>query len=148
MASRYPTFFTRDPLSGAFWCVASTVGLINLGRFTTPWILWPIFFLCLYATVYRNVMRSMLLNKKGYFSGRRMNEHWLYEEMQDRKVAALILPIVRTEIGRQELFIPTDSVWRATVPGWAWERRSEIASRIAERWKPRDFHLPNDLGST
>jgi hypothetical protein len=92
-------------------------------------------------------MRSILLNKKGYFSGRRMNEHWIYEEMQDRKVAALILPIVRTEIGRQELFIPTDAVWRATVPEWARERRSEIAPRIAERWKSRDFHLPNDLGS-
>jgi hypothetical protein len=53
MANRYPTFFTRDPLPGAFWCVAGTIGLINLGRSTSPWILWPIFFLWLYATVYR-----------------------------------------------------------------------------------------------
>jgi hypothetical protein len=145
MPNRYPTFFTRDPLSGAFWCVAGTVGLVNLGRSTSPWILWPIFFLWLYLTVYRNVMRSMRLNKKGYFSGRRLNEHWVYEEMQGRDAVALILPVVRTGHGRVELFIPTDSEWRATVPSWAWERRSEIAARIAEAWKPTDFHLPKDL---
>jgi hypothetical protein len=28
------------------------------------------------------------------------------------------------------------------VPSWAWERRSEIAVRIAEGWKSKDFHLP------
>ena len=90
-------------------------------------------------------MRSMRLNKKGYFSGRRLNEHWVYEEMQGRDAVALILPVVRTGHGRVELFIPTDSEWRATVPSWAWERRSEIAARIAEAWKPTDFHLPKDL---
>jgi hypothetical protein len=34
---------------------------------------------------------------------------------------------------------------RATVPGWAHDRREEIALPIAEAWKPKDFHLPNDL---
>jgi hypothetical protein len=147
MANRYPTAFTRDPLSGAFWCVAGTVGLINFGRFTPPWILWPIFFLWLYATVYRSVTRSMQLNKKGYFSGRRMNEHWVYEEMQGHDVVALILPTAHTGPGHRELFIPTDPEWRAAVPSWAWERRSEIATRIAEGWKPKDFHFPKDLSS-
>ena len=145
MANRYPTFFTRDPLSGAFWCVAGTVGLINLGRSTSPWILWPIFFLWFYATLYRGVIRSMRLSKRGYFSGRRLNEHWVYEEMMDRNVVALILPVTRTGHGRVELFIPTDSEWRAIVPSWAWDRRSEIATRIAEGWKQMDFHLPSDL---
>ena len=86
----------------------------------------------------------MRLNKKGYFSGRRLKKHWVYEEMQGRDAVALILPVVRTGYGRVELFIPTDSEWRATVPSWAWERRSEIAARIAEAWKPTDFHLPKD----
>ena len=131
MANRYPTFFTRDLLSGAFWCIAGTVGLVNLGRSTSPWILWPIFFLWLFSTVYRSVIRSMRLDKKGYFSGRRLNEHWIYEEIQGCDVLALILPVTR--IGhRVELFIPTDSEWRATVPYWARERRTEIAWRIAE----------------
>jgi hypothetical protein len=144
MANRYPTFFTRDPLSGAFWCVACTVGLVNLGRFTTPWVLWPLLFLWLYITVSRSVTRSMRLNKKGYFSGRRLNEHWIYEEMQGNSVAALMLPVANTEPGHWELFIPTDSEWRATVPSWAWERRTEIAARIAEGWKLKDIHLPKD----
>jgi hypothetical protein len=110
MALRYLTFFNRGPLAAGFWGLAGTIGLVNLARSTTPWILWPIFFLWLYLTVARNLVRGMRLNKQGYFSGRRLDEHWIYEEIQDRKVAALILPIVRTEIGRQELFIPTVSM--------------------------------------
>jgi hypothetical protein len=146
MAYRYPSFFSRDPLSGVFWCVASTVGVISLAWSTTPWILWPIFFLWLYVTIARSVTRSMRLNKKGYFSGRRVNEQWIYEEVQGFHVVALILPIANTEPGHWELFIPTDAEWRTTVPSWAWERRSEIAARIAEGWKPKDFHLPKDGG--
>jgi hypothetical protein len=148
MPNRYPTFYNRDLLSAVFFGVAGTVGLINLARSTTPWILWPIFFLWLYSTIARNVVRGMRLNKKGYFSGRRLHENWIYEEMQDRNVVALILPIVQTEIGRKEIFIPSDSEWRSTVPEWARERRTEIASRIAEGWKPKDFHLPGDLPTT
>jgi hypothetical protein len=147
MANRYPTFLTRDPLAGAFWCVAFTVGSINLGRYTTPWVIWPIFFMWLGATVYRNFIRSTRLSKKGYFSGRRVNEHWIYEEMQGLTVAALVLPIVNTEPGHWELFVPNDSEWRLAVPSWAWERRFEIASRIAEGWKPKDFHLPKDFSA-
>jgi hypothetical protein len=86
----------------------------------------------------------MRLNKKGYFSGRRLNEYWIYEEMQGNSVAALMLPVANTEAGHWELFIPTDSEWRATVPSWAWERRAEIAARIAEGWKLKDIHLPKD----
>jgi hypothetical protein len=96
MANRYATFSTRDPLSGIFWCIAGTVGLINLGRFTSAWILWPIFFMWFYATIYRQVTRSLLLNKKGYFSGRRLNGHWVYEEMQCYEIKALILPMAHT----------------------------------------------------
>jgi len=116
MANRDHTFLTRDPLAGAFWCVACTVGLINLGRYTTPWVIWPIFFLWLGATVYRNFIRSRRLSKKGYFSGRRLNEHWIYEEMQGPNVAALVLPVANTEPGHWEMFIPTDAEWRTAVP--------------------------------
>jgi hypothetical protein len=30
-------------------------------------------------------------------------------------------------------------------PEWARDRRKEIALRIGEVWKPKDFHLPNDV---
>jgi len=52
--------------------------------------------------------------------------------------------VANTEPGHWELFIPTDSEWRATVPFWARDRRTEIAARIAEGWKLKDFHLPKD----
>jgi hypothetical protein len=70
-------------------------------------------------------MRSMRRNKKGYFSGRRLNEQWVYEEIQGRDAVALILPVTRTGHGRVELFIPTDPKWRATVPSWLATLRSE-----------------------
>jgi hypothetical protein len=100
MALRYPTFFNRDPLAAGFWGLAGTIGLINLGRFTTPWILWPIFFLWLYVTIYHEIARSTRLNKKGYFSGRRVHGYWVYEEMQGSHSAALMLPVANTELGR------------------------------------------------
>jgi hypothetical protein len=144
MEYRYRTFFTRDPLAGMFWTVAITVGGVNLGRSTSPWILWPVFFLWLYLTIARNVTRSMRLHKKGYYSGRRLNGYWIYEEMQGYDVVALLLPVTNTDPGHWEMFIPTDTEWRAAVPSWAWERRSEIAGRIAEGWKPKDFHMSKD----
>ena len=145
MANLYPTFSNRDPLAAAFWAIGGTVGLITFARATTPWILWPVFFAWLYVTIARNVTRGRRLNKEGYFSGRRLRKCWIYEEMQGYNVATLILPVDNTEPGHWEMFIPADSVWRTTVPSWAWERRLEIAARIAEAWKPKDFHLPNDM---
>ena len=58
---------------------------------------------------------------------------------------ALILPVENTEPGHWELFIPDDAKWRATVPDWAKDRHQEIALRIGQAWKPKDFHLPNGL---
>jgi hypothetical protein len=31
------------------------------------------------------------------------------------------------------------------VPEWARDRRRQIALRIAEHWKAKDFHWPKDL---
>jgi hypothetical protein len=45
----------------------------------------------------------------------------------------------------EKLFIPDDAKWPATVPEWARDRSREIALRIADAWKPTDFHLPYDL---
>jgi|HubBroStandDraft_6_1064221.scaffolds.fasta_scaffold332241_2 hypothetical protein len=69
----------------------------------------------------------------------------VYEERHRHSLVALILPVGNTEPGHWELFIPDDTKWRATVPEWACDRREEIALRIGEAWKPKDFHLPNDL---
>jgi hypothetical protein len=38
----------------------------------------------------------------------------------------------------------TGTDWRARADFNAWSVR-RIASRIAEEWKPKDFHLPNGL---
>jgi hypothetical protein len=70
---------------------------------------------------------------------------WVYAERGSNGIRSLTLDLANTESGRYELFIPANDKWRASVPDWAQDRRQEIAGRIAERCKPDDFHLPNDL---
>jgi hypothetical protein len=81
------------------------------------------------------------LRNKGYYAGRQLREHWIYEEVDKFSIAAFLLPVANTEPGHWELFIPDDAKWRTMVPDWAKDRRKQIAVRIAEAWKPKDFHF-------
>jgi hypothetical protein len=99
----------------------------------------------IYSFAKRETLRSFSLRNKGYYSGRQLHEHWIYEEVQAFAIAAMLLPVANTEPGHWELFIPDDANWRASVPEWARDKRKEIALRIAEGWKTKDFHLPNDF---
>ena len=71
--------------------------------------------------------------------------------MKSERVAPLILLILdleNMEPGHWEMFFPSEKDWRLSAPPWAIERRSEIARRVAEGWRPKDFHLPPDLDDT
>lgn len=137
-------FYNRSPwnlIIGAIFFFA--VG-ISIAAATTPWILLVPLVLWAIRSIKRFVQRQTGLDNRGYFS-HAQNHHWIYEERHGYSLAALILPLENTEPGHWELFIPEDAKWRATVPDWAKDRRKEIALRIAEAVKPRDFHLPQDL---
>jgi hypothetical protein len=140
-----PIYYRVDPWNLVIGVVALTIGLVQMARSTTPWILSVPLLMFIYTSVKRETMRSMALRNKGYYPGRRLYDHWLYEEVQKLSVAALVLPVENTEPGHWEMFIPDDAKWRAIVPDWARDRREEIGLRIAEAWKPKDFHLPDDL---
>ena len=136
--------YRRDPWAILVVVVAAAIGFVNLARATSPWLTLVPLALIVYMFVKQELARALSLNRKGYFAGRRYREHWIYEERQGSRIAALLLPTENTGPGRIELFIPDDGTWRATVPEWARDRRKDIARRIAEGWKPKDFHLPAD----
>ena len=106
------------------------------------WCRWSLGRLCLFDGIYGAIGA---LRDRGYFSHWQGPGQWVYEERHGYSLKAFILPIENTEPGHWEMFIPDDAKWRATVPDWARDRRQEIALRIAEAWKPKDFHIPDDL---
>jgi hypothetical protein len=136
--------YRRNPWGILVVVVAGSIGFVNLARATSPWLVLVPLTLIVYGFLKQELVRTLSLNRKGYFTGRRYREHWIYEERRGFEIAALMLPVANTGPGHYEMFIPKDAAWRATVPDWARERREEIALRIAERWRQKDFHLPSD----
>jgi hypothetical protein len=143
MISRTP-FYNRHP--GNLWLgMAMLIGiLVAIAGATTPWLLLLPLLIWAYQTARRSAMRTTRLQQFGYFSGSRHNTSWIYEERHGNMDVALLLPLSHTEPGHWELYIPKDDVWRKLVPGWAADRRLEIASRIAEGWKAGEVHIPTD----
>jgi hypothetical protein len=113
-----------------------------------PWLIAaaPAYFIYLYVKLWSR--RAIALRSKGYFCGRRLRDKWIYEERAGSTVNSLVLDLKNMEPGHWEMFFPSDKDWRRSVPPWAIDRRSEIARRIAEGWRPKDFHLPPDLKDT
>jgi len=119
--------------------------LYGLSVHISPWIIVAIISFLLLSLLWARIVRSIHLRKKGYYSGRRHQGKWLYEEIRDGAVESILLEIENTGPGHYEIFVPNNETWRATVPAWARDRRSEIAGRISEAWKPLDFHFSDDL---
>jgi hypothetical protein len=145
-AKQKPVFYRVDPWNLVIGVVIVTFGFIQIARSTSLWMLLVPLLMIIYSFVKRETLRSLSLRNKGYYPGRRLRDYWLYEEVQKFSVLALLLPVANTEPGHWEMFIPDDAQWREMVPEWARDRRKEIALRIAEGWKAKDFHLPSDFG--
>ena len=135
-----PNVELRDTIATKIGTVSTTAFFIAATA-AAPWLLLLPILLWVYHTARLGSRRKSRLKQLGYFSGSQYLDYWIYEERSGRSVVALMLPLERTDPGTQELFIPDDEVWRRTVPSWAAERRTEIALRIAEGWKPSHFHF-------
>lgn len=138
-------FYNSVPWNLVIGFTAAFAVAISIALATSPWIFLVPLVAWAIVSIRRYFRRKWALRDKGYFSHGHGPNHWVYEERHGYSLVALILPLENTEPGHWELFIPDDAKWRATVPDWARDRRGEIALRIAEAWKLRDFHLPNDL---
>jgi hypothetical protein len=138
-------FYNRSPWNLIIGLSVLVMILVGIALLTSLWILLvPIVLVVLPQLKFR-LTRVIQLRRKGYFSGRRVRENWIYEELQGSKCISLILNVEYTEPGHHEIFIPNQTEWRESVPAWAQDRRDEIAKRIAEAWDTNDFHYPNDF---
>jgi hypothetical protein len=137
-------FYNRDPWNSAigFGVVAALLcGLaVTIGPQVVAGIFVGIFALIATSLLRQRLIRSRDLHQKGYFGGRQVRGAWVYEERDGSEVRSLILEMSNTGPGHYELFLPSPSAWRASVPGWAQDRQQEIVQRIAERLKSRDIH--------
>jgi hypothetical protein len=138
-------FYNRAPWNIVIGFAAAIAVAISIANATSPWIFLVPLVAWAIVSVRRHLRRNWALRDRGYFSHWQGPGQWVYEERHGYSLNAFILPIENTEPGHWEMFIPDDAKWRATVPDWARDRRMEIALRIGEAWKPKDFHLPNDL---
>jgi hypothetical protein len=138
-------FYNREPWNLVIGFAAAIAAAISIALATSPWIFLVPLVAWAIVSIRQHFRRKWALRDRGYFSHRHGQGQWVYEERHGYSLVALILPVENTEPGHWELNIPDDTKWRATVPEWARDRRKEIALRIGEAWKPKDFHLPNDL---
>jgi hypothetical protein len=135
-------FYNREPWNMLIGLSYVVLMFLMVASVTSPWVLAIPFLLWAYFFVKLRVTRMVLLWRKGYFSGRRVRGDWIYEERHGKLDRSLSFRVENTEPGHYEIFFPTDHQWQESVPPWAQDRREEIAHRVAEGWKPNDFHLP------
>jgi hypothetical protein len=133
-------FYNRDPwnLVVGFGCLAAV--LFWLAVMISPWVVAGLFALIAVSVLKARLIRWRDLRRKGYFGGRQVKGAWVYEERHGAHVRSLTLKMGMTEPGHYELFLPSEPVWRTSVPAWAQDRQQEIVQRIAERLKSSDIH--------
>jgi hypothetical protein len=83
--------------------------------------------------------RKRELARLGFFAGRRLDNHWLYEELRDGEVMAIEFPLAYVGRGEHEILIPGEQSWAGRVPAWARERRTEIIDRLGTVFKRSDM---------
>lgn len=137
-------FYGRDPWNSVirFGVVAALLCAltVSIGPRAVAAIFAGLIALLATLVLRQRFIRWSDLRQKGYFGGRRVLDTWVYEDRDGAEVRSLALELSNTEPGHYELFLPSQSVWRTSVPGWAQDRQQEIVQRIAERLKSRDIH--------
>jgi hypothetical protein len=95
---------------------------------------------------WRSTDRKRALLRQGFHPGRRVGAHWAYEELHDGAVRAIELPLEYVGRGEYDVHIPSERDWRARMPAWARERRSEIVERLP--FKRSQIHFDADAMAT
>jgi hypothetical protein len=88
---------------------------------------------------WRLTRRRRELGSRGFFTGRRVGNHWVYEELHDGEVLAIELPLAYVGRGEYEILIPGEQSWPGRMPAWARERRTEIVERLGTVFKRSDM---------
>jgi hypothetical protein len=100
-----------------------------------------------FRAFWRVSQRKRELLKRGYFAGRRVGTHWVYEELQGKEIVAIELLLDYMGRGEYELHVPGEQDWLSKMPAWARGRRTEIIERLAIVFKRSQLHLDPDSSS-
>lgn len=112
--------------------------------FNPLWLLLILPAWIFYSMVSLRVKRTYNLKRYGYFGGSFKQGKCTYEEYFMGELRNLRINLENTEPGHWELFVPTESEWRAYAPDWATNRRREIIERVVPYLKSSDVHYPAD----
>jgi hypothetical protein len=93
---------------------------------------------------WRATLRKRQLARAGYFSGRRVGSHWVYEELHGDLISGIELPLDYVGRGEHIVHIPGAADWRAHMPAWARERREEIVGRLGAVFKRSQMQFDAD----
>lgn len=79
------------------------------------------------------VRRRLDFKRRGYQVRKEGRDQFMYEEVgADGKLQQLLLDGQLMMKGQHEIYLPCEAAWNHSVPGWAQDRREEIAARIVQ----------------
>jgi hypothetical protein len=96
-------------------------------------------------TFWRTTRRKRELLGHGFFTGRRVGTHWMYEELQGSEIVSLELALDYVGRGEYDVHLPSERDWLATMPAWARDRRAEIVGRLERVFKRSQLHFDPDV---
>lgn len=97
---------------------------------------------------WRATARRRALSRYGFYAGRRIGNHWIYEELHAGEVESLELQLDYAGRGEYEIHIPGERDWVANMPDWARGRRDEIVERLQPAFKRSQMRFDADRAAT
>jgi len=127
--------------------IAAALALIAQGEIFNGLVLGGVATLLL-RWFWRTTARMRALSRSGYYAGRRVGNHWLYEELHEGEVESVELLLDYVGRGEYEIHIPGEHDWVAQMPDWARGRREEIVERLQSVFKRSQMHFDADSTTT
>jgi len=98
----------------------------------------------LFGMFRRATLRKRELSRRGYYTGRRIGTHWVYDELQAGVIESIELPLNYAGRGEYVIHVPGPQDWCTVMPAWARDRRDEIIERLATVFKRSQMHFEPD----
>jgi len=143
------SFRTRVAAASALAALAAMVALVLLVRgdvIEGALLGGATFFL--FRLFWRATRRRRELLRRGYFIGRRVGTHWVYEELHDGEIVGLELPLEYVGRGEYDVRVPGGRDWSEHAPEWARARREEIIERLLAVFTRSHLHIEADSAGT
>jgi hypothetical protein len=142
IGNSFRTLVAAGILLGAL-SVCAALYLLSQGELIGGVVLGAITYF-LFRMFWRSTLRKRELLRRGYYIGRRVGTHWVYDELQDGLIESLEFPLEYIGRGEYDIHIPGQQDWRNGMPPWARERRDEIVDKLATVFKRSQIHFEPD----